>query len=207
MAKRRTDSNRRNPVRRDLAAFLMLLLPAFMFVGLLAPAAVSVKPKAQEDLGPISFRNFAPHDAMQQLSRAIPRVFPLDSGVEPVFSGARYLAEQAREVFEPEVKTDEGGQQIVLNEDGVQNYIAKTLFDDSADETVLAVDLTPLWNPAVFDVIPGLLARGYWQWDDFHGSGVAFFTGPAPTAPVPEPAAGALLALGLGALALRRGRA
>ena len=60
MAKRRTDSN-----RRDLATWLMMLLPGFMFVGLFAPAAVKVKPKAQEEVGPISFRNFAPRRPIQ----------------------------------------------------------------------------------------------------------------------------------------------
>ena len=71
---------------------------------------------------------------------------------------------------------------------------------------MLEVDLTDLWDPSVFDVIPGLIVRnGYSQWDDFHGTSIAFH-GLAPNGPViPEPETGALLALGLAALA-RRGR-
>ena len=60
MANRRTDSNRRNSGRRNFAGWLLTLLPGFMFLGLLAPAAVSVKPKAEENYGPLSFHNFSP---------------------------------------------------------------------------------------------------------------------------------------------------
>ena len=68
MAKRRTDSN-----RRDLATWLMMLLPGFMFVGLLAPAAVNVKPKARggdrPDLVPQLSRRAARSSSRSQLAR------------------------------------------------------------------------------------------------------------------------------------------
>ncbi len=198
------DSNRRNPGRRNFAAWLMLFMPGFMFLGLLAPAAVSVKPKAEESSSPISFHHFAPRRAIQ-FPVAIAQAVALETGVDTVFSGARYLADQAKRVFELDVENEPSGEQIVLNEDGVENYVAETVFDVSAVEPQLVVDLTPLWDPSVFDVIPGLIARGgASQWDDFHGTGVILRGAPAPPVVIPEPTTGALLAVGLGALALRR---
>ncbi|HKA15039.1 MAG TPA: PEP-CTERM sorting domain-containing protein [Myxococcota bacterium] len=214
MAKRRNDSNGRKPARRDLAAWLMMLLPGFMFVGLLAPAAITVKPlKVEEtaEIGPTSFRNFAPRRPLQ-FPIAIAHAVLSETSVDPVFAGARYLANEARRVFEVKddkahVKSDD---QIVLAEDGVQRYVAETLFDQSTDQTQLVVDFTPLWDPAVFDIIPGLINRmGYQQWDDFHGTSVITVppaSGTAPQTPVPEPATGALVALGLAALAAKRRR-
>ncbi|TMA34569.1 MAG: PEP-CTERM sorting domain-containing protein [Deltaproteobacteria bacterium] len=211
MLKRRTDSNGRTSRRRDLAAWLMLLLPGFMFLGLLAPAAITVKPVKVEETAAsetISFRNFAPRRPLQ-FPLAIAHAVLADTNVDPVFAGARYLANETRGVLDvktdkAEVKTDD---QIVLAEDSVQSYVAETLFDQSTDQTQLVVDLTPLWDPAVFDIIPGLINRmGYQQWDDFHGTSlrVPRGTAPAQTPPVPEPATGALVALGLAALAVRR---
>ena len=200
MLKRRTDSNGRTSRRRDLAAWLMLLLPGFMFLGLLAPAAITVKPVKVEETAAsetISFRNFAPRRPLQ-FPLAIAHAVLADTNVDPVFAGARYLANETRGVLD--VKTDKA-------EDSVQSYVAETLFDQSTDQTQLVVDLTPLWDPAVFDIIPGLINRmGYQQWDDFHGTSlrVPRGTAPAQTPPVPEPATGALVALGLAALAVRR---
>src|SRR5688572_1104287 len=95
MAKRRPDSN-----RRDLAAWLMLLLPGFVFVGLLAPAAVSVKPKAKDETGPISFRNFRPRRPIQfSLPVGQTAMSTMsESGLESVFAGARYVVDQAKRV-------------------------------------------------------------------------------------------------------------
>lgn len=204
MAKRRTDSN-----RRDLATWLMMLLPGFVFVGMLAPAAVSVRPKAQEEIGPISFRNFKPRRPIQ-FSLPIGQGALSESTLEPVFAGARYVVDQAKRVVEFDFKADDGDKQIVLNEDSVESYVAETLFEASSEDPQqqLAVDLTPLWDPSVFDVIPDLIDRtGFTQWDDFHGTGVRFPSGTAPGNVIPEPATGGLLAIGLAALALRRKRA
>jgi hypothetical protein len=202
MAKRRTSSN-----RRSLAAWLMMLLPGFMFVGLLAPAAVHVKPKPQEETEPVSFRNFAPRRPIQfALPHAQSVVAP--SAVEPMFAGARYVADQARRdpVPEPDVAAPaEPKDEIVLAEDNSAKYVAETIFETPIEGTgpQLVADLRPLWDPNLFDVIPELIDRtGFTMWDDFHGTSVRF--GPPVSNVIPEPATGALLAIGLAALAIRR---
>lgn len=206
MAKRRTDSNRRSSGRRNFAAWLMTLLPGFMFLGLLAPAAVSVKPKVEDSYGPISFRNFTPRRPLQIPLHLVHAVFEnTAAGDTVVFSGARYVVEQSKRVFELDAKANDDNTIVLAANDGVEDYVAETVFGVAGDEVQLKVDLTPLWDPAVFDVLPGLIARNGWsQWDEFHGLG----PGQKPRQPViiPEPTTGALLAFGLGALALRRRR-
>ena len=203
MAKRRSDSNRRNSGRRNFAGWLMMLLPGFMFLGLLAPAAVSVKPRAEDSYGPISFRNFSPRHPFNVPLHMAHAIFENEAVDTVVFSGARYLAEQSKRVFELDTKVND--DQIVLaSNDGAADYVAETLFGAAGDEVQLTVDVTPLWDPAIFDVIPGLIARNGWsQWDEFHGIGGSG-NGRRPPVVVPEPTTGALLAFGLGALALRR---
>src|SRR5262245_11955682 len=137
-----------------------------------------------------------------------------EDGVEGMFSGARYLVEQARRVFDINPKDNAKGEQIVLHEEaggeGVNNYVAESLFDvTNTSEPQLVVDLKPAWDSSLFDVIPGLIVRnGYTQWDNFHGTADRVLNGTAaPQTAVPEPATGALVALGLAALALRAKRA
>jgi hypothetical protein len=208
---RRTDSNPRAPRRRNLAAFLMLLLPGFMFLGVLAPAAVTVKPIVEESAGPISFRSFTPRRPIQFPVAPVAigaRTLLTDAAVDPMFSGARYIADQAKRVFGPEASADARGEQIVLSENDTQEPAPEPMFDVAMEPSILAVDLTKLWDSSFFDVIPGLINRnGYSQWDDFHGAGIAIGGRAAQPAPVPEADTGVLLALGLVAIALRRRRA
>jgi hypothetical protein len=208
MGKRRKESNGNSSSgRRDFARFLLMLLPGFMFVGLLAPAAVTVKPQAEESYGPVSVRSFAPREPIYVPRRLEPtQVAAADAAVEPLFTGARYAAGRNRRAIElPAVEAaEETHEEIVLaRNDGVEDYVADALFDQSADSPALRVDLKPLWDPALFDRIPGPLVQGgYTQWDDFHGNGVRFARG-GTGAVVPEPRTAALLALGLVVLAVR----
>jgi len=200
-------TKRRKSGRRDLAAVLMMLLPGFMFLGVLAPGAIQIRPIEQDEIGPISFRHFAPRRNYNVPTTLVHAVLP-DTSMEPgYFSGARFLVDEARRAFEPDVAAvaKERESDIVLaQEDSVQNYAANDLFGDSLEGTVLEVDLNPIWDPSVFDVIPELIARnGYSQWDDFHGTGIFFHGTIAPGPVIPEPETGALVALGLTALALR----
>ena len=202
MAKRRTDSN-----RRDLATWLMMLLPGFMFVGLLAPAAVNVKPKAQEEIGPISFRNFSPRRPIQF---SLPNVHGAlsESGLQPMFAGARYIVDQAKRVAEFDFKADEN-EQIVLNEDSVESYVAETLFEAQIEDPqhLLVVDLDSALGPVRVRRDPRRdRSHRIHEWDDFHGTSSSRI-GPPPGNVIPEPATGGLLAIGLAALAMRRKRA
>jgi hypothetical protein len=210
MGKRRSESNR-NRGRRDLARFVLMLLPGFMFVGMLAPAAVSVKPKPEERRygDPVSFRNFTPRHSIHAPRPLAKR--GATPSVEPLFTGARYVAGEAPPLAMELPAVAAGAQPdepiVLAQEDAVGDYVSDAMFDQSIDSPVLSVDLTPLWNPALFDRIPGTISKGgYTQWDDFHGNGTRFVLG-TPIVPIPEPQPGALLALGLLALALRARRA
>ena len=93
----------------------------------------------------------------------------VDTGV----LGARYIAEQAKRVFEFDPRprrrrADRAGRRRR------RGYVAETVFDVTMDETQLEVDLTQLWDPGRFDVIPGVIGSSVAsQWDDFHGTSLA----------------------------------
>ena len=92
---------------------------------------------------------------------------------------------------------------MLAREDADEDYVSDAMFDQSVDRPVLTVDLTPLWDPAIFDRIPATISKtGFTQYDDFHGNGVDLLRSAPPSA-IPEPQTGALLALGLAAFALR----
>src|SRR5262245_8850255 len=205
MAKRRTDSN-----RRGLAAWLMMLLPAFMFVGMLAPAAVKVKPQVEDETGPITFRNFSPRRPIQYAFPSAGTASPQLRVEEPAFTGARLLPGEPKRELPVDVAAASAGNEIVLAQDNVENYVAETLFEAPIDDPQprLVVDLTQLWDPSLFGIIPDLIDHSAWtQWDDFHGTSTRFPRGAAPINTVPEPATVGLLAIGLASLALRRKRA
>ena len=205
MAQRANDPDRRSSGRRNFAAFLLMLLPGFMFLGVLAPAAVSVKPKVEETYGPLSFRGFAPRRPLQVPHLVHAALDGTTIAVDTVvFSGARYIAEQSQRVFEADAEQPDEENAIVLAaNDSVEEYVSESLFSGAGDTVQLRVDLQPLWDPARFDIIPGPIARNGWQqWDDFHGVNMSL--NPRRPIAIPEPTTGALLALGLGALALHR---
>ena len=210
----RGSGNRNGHGRRDFARFLLMVLPGFMFVGLLAPAAVSVKPITQvEPTDPMSFRNFAPSRPRQiaQLPREVATVSDSDAlEVEPLFTGAQMAAIDVRQIPLPAVEADaqQGGEIVLAQEDGDDDYVSDSMFDQSGETTALRVDLKPLWDPSIFDRIPGTISKdGYTQYDDFHGNGVRLLEGAPATAPIPEPRTAAMLALGLLALAMHARRA
>jgi PEP-CTERM motif-containing protein len=207
MAKRRSESNRNGNGRRDLARFVLMLLPGFMFVGLLAPAAVTVKPKVEErHFEPVSHQSFAPRKSIEP-PRAVAKREAKPT-VDPLFTGARYLAaaDPPPPTSLPPVAANANVEdQIVLaknDDDAVDEYVSDSMFDAPAEHSILTVDLTPLWKPELFDRIPGSIEKGgFYMYDDFHGNAVRVLLA-TPPAPVPEPQTAALLALGLLALAL-----
>src|SRR5262245_36278107 len=162
MAKRRTDSN-----RRDLAAWLMLLLPAFMFVGMLAPAAVKVKPQTEDETDPIAFRNFAPRRPIQYALPSARAAASPELRAEPAFAGARLLPDEPRRDLPVDVAAVGGDNEIVLAQDNVESYVAETLFEAPIDDPQprLVVDLSQLWDSSLFDIIPDLIDRSaFTQW-------------------------------------------
>ena len=86
-------------------------------------------------------------------------------------SRARATSPSSRSACSSSTPRRTNDNQIVLAaEDDVEEYVSETVFSGAGDQVQLNVDLTPLWDPAVFDVIPGLIVRSGWsQWDDFHG--------------------------------------
>ena len=205
MRKRGSEFNRNGSGRRDLARFVLMLLPGFMFLGLLAPAAVSVKPKPEERrYDAVTFRNPALRQPIQ--APRPPAKREATSAVEPLFTGARYIAGAQPPIAASDLPAVEAAphsdDQIVLaQEDAVDDYVSDVMFDQSVDSPALSVDFTPLWNPQIFDRIPATISKGgYTQYDDFHGNAVIRL-GATPV-PIPEPQSGALLALGLLAMAM-----
>jgi PEP-CTERM motif len=211
MGNRRTESNRPQGRRQRAVALLLALFPGFMFVGLLAPAAVRVTPVAETAVRavPISFENFryAKRPMLVKDDVGATPNFTQVASADVFFSGARYLAQQAQKALQmPRFLSQEQENQIILDDDqgGVDDYVSEQILEEPK-EPPLRVDLTPLWNPKVFDVIPPMLAWwGEAQYDDLVGP-PSILIGPSPV-PVPEPHTAAMIALGLVVLALRSRR-
>lgn len=208
MVERPEDARRKGALRHTFAVAMFLLLPLLMLVGLLAPAAVQVQREEPDDAvttwtGPLTFRPLSKRPLL------VPRDFsagfvPELVDIESLFVGPRYRARESQRISSLPSFPASQGDTIVLDE--VDAYVAEQVFDDAL-EPVLTVDLTPLWDPAIFDIIPPLIPlNGERQFDDFVGGGNLVLPTDQPPVPVPEPAAAALLALGLAGLGLHRRR-
>ena len=207
MAKRRTDSN-----RRDLATWLMMLLPGFMFVGLLAPAAVKreaegARRRSVRSRSAISRRAADPVLAPARAARRC------RSRRSSRCSRARATSSTRRSAsFEFDVKADDDEQaDRAAAEDSVENYVAETLFE-APIEGERAARRRP--RPALGSVRvrrdprPDRSQRTHAVGRFPRHERALPDRSRAAATVIPEPATGGLLAIGLAALrAVRRKRA
>lgn len=201
----------RDGVQRQRATGLLLaLLPACMLLGPMLPNAVTVEPvesepaRARISVAPLRVSKPPLGAPIDLTAASVARLADLD---------ALMLASRARPLGHasppPPLKLQEENEEeeatIVLDD---ESEGASAEYFDSVEEPMLVVDTRPLWDPAVFDVIPGLIDRNGWsEFDDFVGTGVFAPSGNPPPPAVPEPGTALLVATGLALLAIRSRRA
>jgi hypothetical protein len=174
---------------------------------MLAPGLVQVQLEEEEEEiaqrpGTVLFRPV-------RLSRP-PLVVPRDYStgfipelldLESLFGGSEFRGEFGRRLASLPSFPSHSGDMMVI--DDLDPFVADQFFKDLLKPSFVA-DGGPIWDPNIFDVIPPLFPIGNDnRYDDFPGVGVD----PSAGIPVPEPATGLLVSLGLVGLAWSRRRA
>jgi hypothetical protein len=197
------DKNGERRRSRRWMALLFLLLPGFLFLGLVAPELVGVAPAEEQELAGQGETIFRP-PPLRKPPLLVPRDFsagftPELFDLQNLFSRTPYTPTQgelARMVAFPQ----NSGELIALDE--VDEALEEVTFKD-----VLAAAISPttaLPGVAPFLPLENTLPRGDTiRYDDFPGDGNGAL---AFTAPVPEPGSALLVGTGLIALAAARSR-
>ena len=213
---KRARSDRENGGRTRLAGLLLLLLPGCMFIGLLAPAAVTVDVAEPERLeGPVFEAPLAvkarklPLAAPSQFTSNVapPRLVDLAwllsegrtrSGRTPLMVARAETAQDDVIVLAAEETNPPPGGKL-------PEQPAGTVF---AMNSSLNVNTRAIWDPKFFNVIGGTVStNGSTAFDDFVGQDARIIKGTPPAPAVPEPSTGLLVGAGLLLLARRSRRA
>jgi hypothetical protein len=185
-------------------ALVFLLLPGFLFLGLIAPELVGVAPAQEQERAREGEPVYRP-PPLRKTPLLVPRDFsagfmPELFDLQSLFSRTPYTpteAQLSRMVAFPQ----NSGELIALDE--VDEAMQDVMFKDVLAAAVAPAGVIP--GIAPFLPLESTLPRsgGYQRYDDFPGDGngaIAF------TTPVPEPGSAPLVGLGLIALAAARRR-
>ena len=212
MANRRNGS-KNSTGRSRFASLMLVLMPGFMFLGLLAPAAVTVHEELEEEAElPLVFRNFQLPTRTPLLGDRITvgAGFTDVAAIRDVLAtGVRLIAEHAKkslDIIDFEMQKDD---EIVLGGEPGEDEVVQQLLDPmtspSIGENVLVAETSQLLDHRHFDVIPGPLRTWGTHPDDDLAGDALVFRAPVPRpVEVPEPASGILVALGVVGLAFFR---
>ena len=198
---RRRESRDARPVRHGVAAAIFWLLPLFAFAGVLAPDLVNVVYEEEEEelyerRGSLVFQP----TRLGRPPLIVPRdhstgFAPLIFDVESLFTASEFRGEWGRRLSHLPSFPSARGDVLVI--DDLDALVTDLVFEDLLEPAVIA-DNREIWDPSIFDVIPALYPIGNgFRFDDFPDPGVDV----SDSFPVPEPATGLMVSLGLGVLA------